>query len=248
MDTIATLTLNFEWEIGYLSLFDWVEFLNLQTLRLTAMEADTLGGHADRFFAKLQTFKELQFLSMQVDAIDPSVLESILKSVPTVHTLDLFLNRPYGTIFQLLETNQELLPHLHMLALASWAPEETEVGQGWIPASDLRNLLEARTSGAHPTPRLKKLVIWAEKPFDVSDEQEFVQVIRKFVERGEIDLECHVGKVEERNAKAWMEMDPGSQGWEEAGEAAHFLATLYTDDSNFPDDDGTDWYDDGPSW
>ncbi|TEB26093.1 hypothetical protein FA13DRAFT_1713514 [Coprinellus micaceus] len=238
MDTIATLTLNFEWEIGYLSLFDWVEFPNLQTLRLTAMEADALGGHTDRFFAKLQTFKELQFLSMQVDAIDPSVLESTLKSVPTVRTLDLFLDRPYGTIFQLLETNQELLPHLHTLALASWAPKETEVGQGWIPALDLRNLLEARTSGAHPTPVSRSL----------SSGPRNLLMLATSRKHGEIDLECHVGKVEERNVKVWMEMDPGSQGWEEAGEAAHFLATLYTDGSNFPDDDGTDWYDDGPSW
>ncbi|TEB27518.1 hypothetical protein FA13DRAFT_1736368 [Coprinellus micaceus] len=221
MDTVVTLSLNFEWEIGYLGLFDWVTFPNLRTLRLTAMEAGSMKGHADRFFAQLQRFKKLEFLSIKVNTRNPDVLESIFKAVPTIRTLHIFLNGSSATILQLLETNQELLPHLHTLAFASWAPEETKPVPCWIPAPGLQSLLEARASGVHPTSRLTKLIV---RGCEASDKREFVQVIRKFVEIGELVLER---QVEERNAEMWMEMDPGSQGWEEAGEAAHFMATLY---------------------
>ncbi|TEB27512.1 hypothetical protein FA13DRAFT_1736361 [Coprinellus micaceus] len=85
MDTVVTLALNFGWGIEYLGLFDWVDFPNLRTLRLTAMEADGLGGNADRFFAKLQTSKKLEYPSIQVDAMSSGVLESTLKSARRAH-------------------------------------------------------------------------------------------------------------------------------------------------------------------
>ena len=238
MDTVVTLALNFQWQIGYLGLFDWVTFPNLRTLRLNATEADSLDGHADRFLAQLQMLRKLEFLSIKVNTMNPHLLESMLKAVPTVHTLDLFLGLSYCTVFQLLETNKELLPRLHTLALVLWARQDR------ISAPDLQRLLDARTPGTHPTSRIRKLILRGEKPSDFSDEREFVQVIRKFVEIGDLVFEWQVGELEERNAKMWMEMDPSSQGWEEAGEAAHFLATVSAGSDL---SGGEDWDDDGAS-
>ncbi|TEB26082.1 hypothetical protein FA13DRAFT_1737742, partial [Coprinellus micaceus] len=216
MNSVTTLALGFPSSMAYTGMFDKVDFPSVRALRLRAEEAcwQRYGESQSRFLTKLQTFKKVEFLSLWVPRIDNGELESLFETAPRAHTLHLFTHGLYTRVFQILEAKPELLPHLHTLVLDYNESGVRDSIEFTYLANSFRRLLEARTSNAHPTSCIRRIVVWSR---DRALEREFEGVIRRFVESDGIVFGWRLSERRENMSEAmWMEMDPTSNGWEEA--------------------------------
>jgi hypothetical protein len=158
----------------------------------------------DLFSEKLKVFRSLEFLSLRVRLIDREGLQLLFESTPTVHTLDLFIGSvTYGTALKILKAKKDLLPLLHTLVLGYPTGEGHEPSPDRIPPRALQSLLKARAAGVHPTSHIRKVIVWGDVSSEIGDGQDFVKVIRRFVERGEMVFERRFGRMEEMKVETW---------------------------------------------
>lgn len=219
MNSVTTLALGFPSSMAYTRIFDKVDFPNVRALRLRAEEArwQRFGAPQARFLTKLQTFTKVEFLSLWVPWIDSGELESLFETAPRAHTFHLFTHGLYTKVFQILEAKPELLPHLHTLVLDYNENGVRDHIEFTDFAHSFQRLLEARTSNAHPTSRIQRIVVWYRQRAHMDLEREFVGVIRRFVESDGLVFDSRFSERRERMHEAmWMEMDPTLNGWEEA--------------------------------
>ncbi|TEB27523.1 hypothetical protein FA13DRAFT_1712450 [Coprinellus micaceus] len=171
-------------------LFEKVDFPNLPTLRLAALQME------DLFSEKLKAFRNLESRGAAA-----SVRIHPYRTHPRpVHRLRHVWHGPQDP-----EGKKDLLPLLHTLVLGYPTGEGHEPSPDRIPprALDLQSLLKARAAGVHPTSHIRKIIVWGDVSSEIGDGQDFVKVIRQFVECGEMVFERRFGRLEEMKVEMW---------------------------------------------
>ncbi|KAJ3538569.1 hypothetical protein NMY22_g5105 [Coprinellus aureogranulatus] len=227
--------------LPYPKLFHSYSFPNLRTLRISQncqFIEDDLNLLDARFIAKLETFTNLQYLSLHLrKKTSLRMLETLFDALPTVQTLHFCRDSGYDDVFSLLSVRQvhegekreglsmtasphRFLPKLRTLCLRNTKVWINSGNEGCkIPVDTIRPeygfdaFLKSWVQLCPPERRLERLIVYGEAE-DVHEKLDFVQCAGKY-EAGGLIFERKARKKSLQDASVWMGLDPETRGWEE---------------------------------
>ncbi|KAH6915631.1 hypothetical protein BKA70DRAFT_1139479 [Coprinopsis sp. MPI-PUGE-AT-0042] len=206
------------------------EFPNLRTLRLDGgfMEFENAEAWCtatkDAFTQKLNSFKNLQLLSIDMNEAPYSTLRTLFGSVHQLTTLELHLCDQFTNALDALifTPATKSLPALRTLVLDVGNEGQYEIlrmdgleDEDVVDADSLHEMILSRRN-CDPANRLQKVVVYASKPWQIEDHIPFMASLRHFSRQGlELELKCVGEARRDKDSELWSDRDPGIEDWPE---------------------------------